>query len=139
MEHARDWLSVHSAAALIDGEPLVGHWFNRTREYAARNQGEAFSPLRFASEETVVLSPIPCWARLSPPAYRRRIRILVGDINAEPHKPDFPVARQPIRWHFDRTARQFSISTFCRVFEDPSHQDMQINRGRSRHDPSFGP
>jgi hypothetical protein len=57
VEHARDWPGVHSVAALLDGEPLTGHWFNRTREYAARNQGEAFSPLQFASEETVELSP----------------------------------------------------------------------------------
>jgi hypothetical protein len=59
VEHVRDWPGAHSAAALIDGAPLIGHWFNRTREYASRQQGETFSPLRFASEETVVLSPIP--------------------------------------------------------------------------------
>lgn len=67
----------------LDGQPLVGHWFDRTREYAARNQGEASSPLRFATEETVELSPIPCWAHLSPAAYRRRVRALVDDIDAE--------------------------------------------------------
>ncbi len=82
VEHVRDWPGVHSAAALIDGEPLLGHWFNRTREYAARTQGEAFSPLRFASEQTVVLSPIPCWAHLSATAYSKRIRALVDDIEA---------------------------------------------------------
>ena len=65
VEHVQDWPGVHCAAALLDGQPLVGHWFDRTREYAARNQGEAFSPLRFATEETVELSPIPCWADLS--------------------------------------------------------------------------
>jgi hypothetical protein len=83
VERVRDWPGVHSAAALLDSEPLRGHWFNRTREYAARNQGEALSPLRFASAETVVLSPIPCWAHLSSAAYRRRVRTLVDDIEAE--------------------------------------------------------
>jgi putative transposase len=83
VEHARDWPGVHSVAALLDGEPLIGHWFDRTREYAARNQGEAFDPMRFASEETVELSPIPCWAHLSPAAYRRRLRALVDDIDAD--------------------------------------------------------
>jgi hypothetical protein len=83
VEHARDWPGVHSAAALIDGAPLIGHWFNRTREYASRQQGETFSPLRFASEETVVLSPIPCWADLAPTVYRRHVKAMVDDIDTE--------------------------------------------------------
>ncbi|MEA2604463.1 MAG: REP-associated tyrosine transposase [Acidobacteriota bacterium] len=35
VEEVREWPGVHSAAALIDGTPLAGHWFDRTREYAA--------------------------------------------------------------------------------------------------------
>jgi REP element-mobilizing transposase RayT len=83
VEHVRDWPGVHSAAALLDGRPLIGHWFDRTRELAARNQRQGLSPVRFASEETVELSPLPCWAHLSPAAYRNRIRGLVDDIEAE--------------------------------------------------------
>jgi hypothetical protein len=48
------------------GEALTGHWFDRSREYAARNQREDFEPLRYATEETVELSPVPCWAHLTP-------------------------------------------------------------------------
>ena len=82
VEHVRDWPGVHSAAALLDGEPLQGHWFDRSREYAARNQREEFSRFRFASEEAVVLSPIPCWAHLTPAAYRGCVKSLVDDIEA---------------------------------------------------------
>jgi hypothetical protein len=60
VEHLKDWPGVHSAGALLDGEPLRGHWFDRSMEYAARNQGKEHSRLRFASEEPVTLSPIPC-------------------------------------------------------------------------------
>ncbi|HEY0513471.1 MAG TPA: transposase [Thermoanaerobaculia bacterium] len=83
VEQVRDWPGVHSAAALLDGVPLKGHWFDRTREYAARNQREEFGRLRFASEELVVLSPLPYWAHLTAAAYRNRVKVLVEDIEAE--------------------------------------------------------
>jgi putative transposase len=83
VEHVREWPGVHSAAALIDGTPLVGHWFDRTREYAARNQREEIAPLQFATEETVILSPIPCWAHLPPEVYRARVAALVEGIETE--------------------------------------------------------
>jgi hypothetical protein len=38
VERVRQWPGVHSAAALIDGTPLMGHWLDRTQEFAARNQ-----------------------------------------------------------------------------------------------------
>jgi REP-associated tyrosine transposase len=83
VEHARDWPGVQSARALLDGEPLTGHWFERTREYAARNLRQPFDRLRFATEETVVLSPIPCWAHLSPDHYRSRVAALVDSIEKD--------------------------------------------------------
>src|SRR5882724_9150956 len=82
VEHAKDWPGVQSARALLDGEPLAGHWFERPREYSARNRRLPFERLRFATEETVNLSPIPCWAHLSPDQYRARIAALVESIEA---------------------------------------------------------
>jgi REP element-mobilizing transposase RayT len=77
VERPQEWPGVHCVKALLKGEPLTGHWFNRSREYAARNQRQAFEPLRYATEETVTFSPIPCWAHLSPELYRTRIAGLV--------------------------------------------------------------
>ncbi|HEX3526321.1 MAG TPA: transposase [Thermoanaerobaculia bacterium] len=57
VERVSEWPGVHSAAALIAGTPLVGHWFDRTRECAARNQREEITPLQFATEESVILTP----------------------------------------------------------------------------------
>ena len=79
----REWPGVHSAAALIDGTPLTGHWFDRTREYAARNQRQELTRLQFTTEESVILSPIPCWAHLPPEVYRERIASLVKDIETD--------------------------------------------------------
>jgi hypothetical protein len=74
---------VNSAAALIEGTPLGGHWFDRTREYAARNQRQEITRRQFATEEAVILSPIPCWAHLPPEVYRQRIATLVEGIESE--------------------------------------------------------
>ncbi len=83
VERVSEWPGVHSAGALIAGTPLVGHWFDRTREYAARNQREEITPLQFATEESITFSPIPCWAHLPPEVYRARVAALVKDIEAE--------------------------------------------------------
>ncbi|MBW8877237.1 MAG: transposase [Acidobacteria bacterium] len=83
VERLEDWPGVHSIRALLEGIPLTGHWFNRSQEQAARDRGEEFSRLRYATEETVILSKIPCWAHLSDEEYRRRIASLQEDIEAE--------------------------------------------------------
>jgi hypothetical protein len=83
VEEVREWPGVHSAAALIEGTPLEGHWFDRTREYAARNQREEITRLQFAEEESVILSPIPCWAHLPPDVYRARIAGIVETFESE--------------------------------------------------------
>ncbi|HEX9940638.1 MAG TPA: transposase [Thermoanaerobaculia bacterium] len=82
VERPQDWPGVHCVKAL-QGALLTGHWFDRTREFAARNQRQPFDRLRYATEETVVLSPIPCWAHLSPELYRTRVAALVDSVVAE--------------------------------------------------------
>jgi hypothetical protein len=79
----RDWPGVHCVRALLDGEPLSGHWFDRTSEYEARQRREKPDPLRHATVERVTLSPLPCWEGLSPEAYRRRVSDLVEAIESD--------------------------------------------------------
>jgi REP element-mobilizing transposase RayT len=79
----RDWPGVHSVKALLDGEPLVGLWFDRTKEYAARQRGKSFQPLEYATEETLELDPLPCWRHLTPEQIRRNVAELVGRIEAD--------------------------------------------------------
>jgi len=82
VERPQDWPGVHCVGALLDGKPLKGHWFDRSREYAARSQRKNFKRLRYATEETVVISPIPCWAHLSPKLFRSRVASLMDSIAA---------------------------------------------------------
>jgi hypothetical protein len=83
VERAVDWPGVNSVRAILEGKPLTGYWFNRKAEYAARNRGEEYGRLTYATEETFVLSPLPCWAHLSPEQYRERVAALVAEIEAE--------------------------------------------------------
>jgi putative transposase len=83
VERVCQWPGVHSAEALMHGTPLEGHWFDRTRESAARNQGEELSREEHVFVESVVLSPIPCWAHLPADRYRERMKNLVEEVDAE--------------------------------------------------------
>ena len=83
VERVCQWPGVHSAEALMQGTPLEGHWIDRTREHAARNRKEELSREEFVFAESVVLSPIPCWAHLPADLYRERIKALVEEVDEE--------------------------------------------------------
>jgi hypothetical protein len=79
----REWPGLHAVRPLLDDEPVEGLWFDRTRESAARRRGETFERDRFATPETVVLSPLPCWEHLSPEKQRERVAAVVQEIEEE--------------------------------------------------------
>jgi hypothetical protein len=83
VDRVKRWPGVHFAKSLLGGKPLKGLWFNRTEEFAARNRGEDFGRLKYAEEEELVLSQLPCWADLTPEQYRERIAELVEEIEQE--------------------------------------------------------
>jgi REP element-mobilizing transposase RayT len=82
VEQVRDWPGVHCVHALLDGTQAQGSWFDRTKEYGARQRGEEISPRRFATTETVTLSSLPCWQHLAPEVVQQKIRAMVEDIEA---------------------------------------------------------
>ncbi len=63
---------MHAARALVDGEPLEGHWFNRTREWMAKRRHEEFEPHDFATKYQVGLSPLPAFRERTCEAFGRR-------------------------------------------------------------------
>ena len=71
-DRVADWPGIHSATALLTGEPLVGRWLNRTKECAARHLcgEEDVEAMGYATEERLVLSPLPCRAYLPGAEYR---------------------------------------------------------------------
>jgi REP element-mobilizing transposase RayT len=79
----QDWPGVHAARALVQGKDLTGYWFDRTQEYAARNRGEIFDRLQYASVETLHLSPLPCWKHLPEGVWRALALDLIHEIENE--------------------------------------------------------
>ncbi len=73
----------NSARALTRDHPLRGWWFDRTREYAARRRREHYGRYQYATEETVVLDPLPCWRHLPIEVVRRHVKDLIRDIERE--------------------------------------------------------
>jgi hypothetical protein len=92
----QDWPGVHVARALIQGEDLTGTWFDRTQEYAARNRGETFDRLRYASVETLHLSPLPCWKHLPEDVWRARALDLIHEIEEEAAARKSTTGSQPL-------------------------------------------
>ena len=78
-----DWPGAQCVEALLSGKELEGLWFDRTRECAARIGGDRPVRLRFVTQETVLLSPLPCWKHLSEDSYRKHIQSLVKEIVTE--------------------------------------------------------
>ena len=83
VERTIEWPGVHCARALTRDHPLRGWWFDRTREYAARRRAEHYGRFEYATEETVVLDPLPCWRHLPIKEVRRRVKDLIHDIERE--------------------------------------------------------
>jgi hypothetical protein len=54
-----------------------------TQEYAARRRGEKIDRMRFATLETLTLSPLPCWKHPSEEKRRQLVAELVADIESE--------------------------------------------------------
>ena len=81
---------------MLSGEPVRGNWYDRTAEYRAKLRGEAFEPRRYATEETVVLSQLPCWRHLSPEKYRELVAGLVKEIDADAAAERKRTGRQPL-------------------------------------------
>lgn len=74
----QDWTGASTASALLEGTPtLSGLWYDRTKEYRARQAGRTEL---FVVPETVTLSPLPSWAHLEENERRRGVRRMAREI-----------------------------------------------------------
>ena len=79
----QNWPGAQCVLALMEGKSLRGQWFDRTREYAARNRKESFRSDRYATEETLRIEPMPCWSDRPIREQQERVRELVQEIEVE--------------------------------------------------------
>ncbi len=85
VDSVTEWPGVHSALPTAEGRDMVGRWFNRTAEFNSRVlRGETEVDVEeLASEERVVISPLPCWEHLPEMQWRRAVADLVEEIDRE--------------------------------------------------------
>lgn len=83
VQRVLEWPGVHCASSLLSGKPMRGLWFDRTEESRAKKKKRPVQPLDFATEETVKLDPLPCWAGLSRAQSQTRVQELIEDIENE--------------------------------------------------------
>jgi len=83
VDRCLEWPGVHSLHAILKGQPLRGWWFNRSKEFAARNRGRRPGRYDYATPETLHLEPLPCWRHLPEKEIRRQVRELVREVERE--------------------------------------------------------
>lgn len=80
VEDPRHWPGVHCADALLDGTTLTGVWVDRTQLYQASRKGQQLDPSDAESRETLVFSPLPCWANLAEADRRQRVAAMIDEV-----------------------------------------------------------
>jgi REP element-mobilizing transposase RayT len=86
VERPEQWIGVNGVKAWLEGEPLTGHWFDKTQESRAKrkasNRGRKFGPMAFATPVEIVFTLLPCWKAegLSLAEIRREIRAMIEEI-----------------------------------------------------------
>ncbi len=84
VDTVEQWPGVHSAIPSLEGKDLVGKWFDRTAESNAKRRSEANTdPEAFASEERVVISPLPCMRHLPAAFWQKLVGEWIEDIDRE--------------------------------------------------------
>ena len=91
-----DWPGINLVTSVLGGKPVRGTWFDRTAEHRAKLRGEDVEPRRYATEEAVVLSQLPCWRHLNPEVYRELVAGLVREIDADAAAERTITGRQPL-------------------------------------------
>lgn len=91
-----DWPGARGTHSLLAGHGVKGIWISRTAERNARRRDKTFGKYEFAEDERLELTPLPCWAHLSPEEYRRRVRELVREIEHETRARQKESGRAPL-------------------------------------------
>ena len=91
-----DWPGVHCVDALLNGTVLRGTLYDRSREYEANRKGEAFDVKAFATEQSVELTPLPCWQGLSAEQIRANVVELIALVEAQARQRQRETGRAPL-------------------------------------------
>ncbi len=91
-----DWPGASSTRALLDGSPVRGTWFDRTKEYRLAVRGRASGREEVTAVESFDLVHLPCWRDLPPERHRARCADLVALVEAETAARIRVTGREPL-------------------------------------------
>lgn len=92
-----DWPGASSLPWLRDGTPLKGKWVNRTKlYYARRRKSYVERPGDFTTTLTVLLEVLPCWRDMPEQEWRRLVRDIIAELNAEADEKREATGIQPL-------------------------------------------
>jgi hypothetical protein len=77
------WPGAHCAESLVTGKPAEGVWFDRRREWLARERGEDHAPGDFATPCQLTLEPLPCWQHLPQMVVQQQVAEMVAAVEQE--------------------------------------------------------
>ena len=83
VESVEDWPGIHAARQLVSGKPLEGYWFNRSKEWAARNRRQEYGTYDFATQYSIRFAQLPSLRHLTPEEYRDKVAELIQEIEEE--------------------------------------------------------
>jgi hypothetical protein len=90
------WPGPNCVDALTTGALLRGTWFDRSKEFLARQRGETVFPAQFATTFDVKLRPLPCLQHLTEDECQAHCRRVVAEIKARAEAENREKGRQPM-------------------------------------------
>jgi len=78
-----EWPGAHCAPFLLSGQAVRGRWINHTLEHRANRKGIVLESRDLVEEETLELTPLPCWAHLEKDRYRARVAEMIERVEGD--------------------------------------------------------
>ena len=113
-----DWPGASAVRSLRTGEPIAGHWYDRTRQYRAGSRRKLLEREGFVQLERFELAPLPCWSHLTPEQRRYRVAELIETVEIESTRLREDSGKEPLGQH--HLARQNPHDAPDRVARRPA-------------------
>jgi hypothetical protein len=128
------WPGPNCIAALTTGALLRGTWFDRSKEFLARQRGETVFPTQFATTFDVRLTPLPCLQHLSADQRQAEVRRIVDEIKAKAAADNKEKGRTPMTVkqilaqdpHSKPGSTDRSPAPFVHATHDSTEQEFRI-------------
>jgi hypothetical protein len=128
------WPGPNCIAALTTGALLRGTWFDRSKEFLARQRGEHPLPMRFATTFDVKLTPLSCLLHITEHERQAHYRRVVGEIQAEAEADNKEKGRTPMTVdailaqdpHSKPATTDRSPAPFVHATDDSTEQEFRV-------------